>query len=72
MQKNILQSIEHVAIWPVISFVIFFLFFVILLWYVFTVDKSYIQYMKHIPDGDGTKEKSSMEPKANPNEAQDI
>lgn len=72
MQKNILQSIDHVAIWPVISFVIFFLFFIVLLWYVFTVDKSYIQYMKHLPEGDGTNGRSSVEPKANQNETQKI
>lgn len=64
MQKNILQSIEHVAIWPVISFVIFFLFFIMLLWYVFTVDKRYIQYMKHLPGGDERNEQTSNEPKA--------
>lgn len=71
MQKNILQSIDHVAVWPVISFVIFFLFFIILLWHVLTVDRSYIQYMKHLPEGDGTKEQRSMEPKPTPNEPQD-
>ncbi|MDV3309395.1 MAG: cbb3-type cytochrome c oxidase subunit 3 [Cyclobacteriaceae bacterium] len=59
MHKNILQSIENVAIWPVISFVIFFLFFLILLWYVLTVDKSFIHYMKGLPTDDGTDNKNS-------------
>ena len=54
MYKNILQSIDHVAIWPVISFVIFFLFFIILLWYVFTVDKGFITHMKDLPIHDGS------------------
>lgn len=58
MHKNILQSIENVAIWPVISFVIFFLFFIILLWYVITVDKSFIHYMKELPADDGTDNKT--------------
>lgn len=49
MYKNILESIDHIAIWPVISFVIFFLFFVCLLWWVFTADKKFIDRMKQLP-----------------------
>lgn len=63
MHKNILQSIDHVEIWPVISFVIFFLFFILLLWHVLTTDKRHIHYMKHLPGIDGTKEHASLEPK---------
>lgn len=58
MTKNILQSIDNVAIWPVISFVIFFLFFIILLWYVITVDKSFIHYMKELPVEEGADTKT--------------
>ena len=32
MYKNVLQSIENIAIWPVISFVIFFAFFLFFSW----------------------------------------
>jgi cytochrome c oxidase cbb3-type subunit IV len=49
MYKNILQNIEHIEIWPVISFVIFFLFFICLLWWVFTADKKFIDRMKRLP-----------------------
>lgn len=49
MYKNILQSIDNVAIWPIISFSIFFIFFLMLLWYVFTVDKKFIRKMKNMP-----------------------
>ena len=49
MYKNVLQSIDNIAIWPVISFVIFFLFFVCLLWWVFTTDKTFIDTMKGLP-----------------------
>jgi cytochrome c oxidase cbb3-type subunit 4 len=49
MYKEILQGIDHVAIWPVVSFSIFFLFFILLLWYVFTADKKFIQKMKELP-----------------------
>lgn len=49
MYKNILQSIDNIAIWPVISFVIFFAFFIGLLWWVFTRDKEFIAKMKEMP-----------------------
>ncbi len=49
MYKNILQSIENIEIWPVISFVIFFVFFIALLWWVFTRDKEFIMKMKRMP-----------------------
>lgn len=49
MYKNVLQTIDNIAIWPVISFVIFFLFFLCLLWWVFTTDKKFIQRMKSMP-----------------------
>lgn len=54
MYKNILQSIDNVAIWPVISFVIFFVFFICLLWYVFTTDKKFISEMEKMPLEDST------------------
>jgi hypothetical protein len=49
MYKNILQSIENIEIWPVISFIIFFVFFLGLLWWVFTRDKDFITRMKEMP-----------------------
>ncbi len=49
MYKNVLQSIDNIAIWPVISFIIFFIFFVCLLWWAFTTDKSFIDKMKDLP-----------------------
>lgn len=49
MYKNILQNIDNIAIWPVISFVIFFLFFLVLLWWVFSVDKNFIKTMGELP-----------------------
>jgi cytochrome c oxidase cbb3-type subunit 4 len=53
MYKNVLQSIDNVAIWPIVSFMIFFIFFVVLLWWVFSVDKQFINKMKALPmDGE--------------------
>ena len=59
MYKNVLQSIDNIAIWPVISFVIFFLFFICLLWWVFTTDKKFIQAMKSMPLDNATAQKES-------------
>lgn len=49
MYKNVLQGIDNIAIWPVISFVIFFIFFICLLWWVFTTKKIFIDKMKGLP-----------------------
>ena len=49
MYKNVLQGIDNIAIWPVISFIIFFSFFIGLLWYVFKVDTGFINRMKNMP-----------------------
>lgn len=49
MYKNVLQGIDNVAIWPVISFVIFFLFFICLIWWVMTTDNKFITTMKNLP-----------------------
>jgi cytochrome c oxidase cbb3-type subunit 4 len=54
MYKNILQSIDNIAIWPLISFVIFFLFFLILLWWTFTVNRKFIDHMSNMPIEEAT------------------
>jgi cytochrome c oxidase cbb3-type subunit 3 len=55
MYKNVLESIDNIAIWPVVSFVIFFLFFICLLWYVFSIKNDFIHQMKNLPLDDGQK-----------------
>lgn len=64
MYKNVLQSIENIQIWPVISFVIFFVFFLCLLLWVFTTDKKFIDKMKSLPIDE--KETSSHIPDTKP------
>lgn len=49
MYKNVLQNIDNIAIWPIISFIIFFIFFLCLLWWVFTVDKKFVKKMANLP-----------------------
>lgn len=46
---NYLQSISGIGIFPLISLLLFFLFFTAVAWYVFRVDKTYIERSKRIP-----------------------
>jgi cytochrome c oxidase cbb3-type subunit 3 len=46
---NYLQSIAGVDIFPMISLLIFFIFFVLLIAYVFLTDKKEILAMKNLP-----------------------
>jgi cytochrome c oxidase cbb3-type subunit IV len=62
MYKHVLQSIDNIAIWPVISFVIFFTFFIVLLWWVFTVDKKFIREMSEKPLQDGAEPHVNAKP----------
>jgi len=47
--KGNLESIDGVAIYPIISLLIFFIFFVALFWWVFTAKKEYIKEVSNIP-----------------------
>lgn len=49
MEKNVLQSIEGVAIYPIISFIIFFLFFLGLAVYVLVANRQHIDTMSQLP-----------------------
>ena len=49
MYKNVLQSIAGIDIYPVISFVIFFAFFLGLLLYVVLSDKKHFAAMSELP-----------------------
>lgn len=47
--KHHLTSIDGVAIWPTVSFVLFFLIFCVVLWWVFTADRGHIERMANTP-----------------------
>lgn len=47
--KGPLESIEGVEIYPIISLLIFFIFFTALFWWVFTAKKDYIKKVSDIP-----------------------
>ncbi|MDH5597869.1 MAG: cbb3-type cytochrome c oxidase subunit 3 [Cyclobacteriaceae bacterium] len=63
MYKNILQNIENIGIWPVISLVIFFLFFVTLSYWVFSLDSKFINKMKEMPMDESDPEASVQQKK---------
>ncbi len=46
--KGNLENIDGVAIYPIISLLIFFVFFVALFWWVFTAKKEQIKNVSHI------------------------
>lgn len=54
MFKHYFEQIDKIEIWPIISLTIFFIFFLCLIVYVFTVDKKYIQEVSHLPLEDGS------------------
>lgn len=47
--KGNLESIEGVAVYPIISLLIFFIFFVALFWWVITAKKQYINEISALP-----------------------
>ncbi|MGM0635139.1 MAG: CcoQ/FixQ family Cbb3-type cytochrome c oxidase assembly chaperone [Bacteroidota bacterium] len=47
--KEYLETIDGVAIYPILSLLIFFTFFVVLFWWVFTAKKDYIDKVSEIP-----------------------
>lgn len=49
MYKNVLQAVDGIAIYPVISFLIFFIFFIGLALFVVFSDKKHITAMSQLP-----------------------
>lgn len=47
--KGNLENIDGVEIYPMISLLIFFIFFVVLFWWVFTAKKAHIEEVSNIP-----------------------
>jgi ATP/ADP translocase len=53
MYKKVLAAIEGIDIYPVITLIIFFTFFVLWLVYVMKLKKSYLDRMSDMPLSDG-------------------
>lgn len=49
MFKHYLERIDNVELWPIISLIIFFLFFTGLLIYIFKIDKKFVEKMERMP-----------------------
>lgn len=47
--KGHMESIEGIEIYPMISLLIFFIFFAVLFWWVFTAKKEHIKEVSQIP-----------------------
>lgn len=49
MFSNYLKDIEGIGIYPIISLLVFFIFFVVMLLWMFKIDKNYIKKMQDLP-----------------------
>ena len=47
--KHHMASIEGIEIFPIVSLLIFFVFFTVLYWWVFSAKKEYIKKVSEIP-----------------------
>jgi cbb3-type cytochrome oxidase subunit 3 len=58
--KQYTETIDHVAIYPMISLLIFFVFFVVLLFYVLKMDKKSVQILSNIPLNDSLEDQNNQ------------
>lgn len=66
MVRNVLETIQGIEIYPLISFVIFFSFFVILIVSVIRMKKEYIDEISRLPlDDDSDTKLDSKVPEVN-------
>jgi hypothetical protein len=47
--KEFLQSVDGISVYPIVSLIVFVLFFVIILIWMLKVDKNYIKKMEKLP-----------------------
>ena len=60
MFKEVLQSIQGIEFYTIVSMIIFILFFIGMIIWLFKVDKKYIQDMSELPLEDDNKEFSNL------------
>lgn len=58
--KGHMESIEGIEIYPMISLLIFFIFFAALFWWVFTAKKEHIKEVSNIPLETDTKKEGIL------------
>ncbi len=59
--KGHLESIEGVEIYPIISLLIFFIFFTALFWWVITAKKDYIHKVSNLPLDEKNDENANLQ-----------
>ena len=57
--KKHMETMDGVEIYPIISLLIFFIFFVVLTWWVFSAKKDYIKEVSNLPLDNQNQEKQS-------------
>ncbi len=57
MFKEVLQHIEGIEIWPVISLILFFAAFLTIIWRVIRLDKKFVHKMGQLPLDDSGDQK---------------
>ena len=50
--QKYMETMEHIAVYPMISLLVFFIFFIVLLYLVFKMDKKSVQLLSNIPFDD--------------------
>ena len=61
MYKDVLRSIENIDTMPLISLIVFMLFFIGMFIWVIKVDRGYIERMKSLPLNDETDKEADHE-----------
>jgi cytochrome c oxidase cbb3-type subunit 4 len=56
MFKHYFEQIQNIEIWPIISLILFFVFFTLTVVRIFFMDKKYIDKMKSLPFKDDAEE----------------
>jgi cytochrome c oxidase cbb3-type subunit IV len=62
MFKHYFERIQDIEIWPIISLILFFVFFVLMLLRIFTMDKDHVRDMKHLPFEEGELDPTNNNP----------
>ena len=57
--KKHMETMDGVEIYPIISLLIFFIFFVVLTWWVFSAKKDYIKEVSNLPLDNQNQDKQS-------------
>jgi len=61
--SSFLESVAGIGHYPLVSFLIFFFFFLAVTWYVITLDKKYIKEVSHYPVSDNEPREDENSPK---------